>query len=88
MRKTISSECIGRLDINASISETFRDGFLKLLKDEKERMGKYSKDFHVWMEFSAGTQYSVMAYIWIDDSQWEHPLWPKVELHIREETRT
>ena len=88
MRKTILAECIGRLDFDSTISEEFRDGFLKLLKAEKERMGKYSKDYSVGMEFSAGSQYSVTVHIWVDDSQWQHPLWPKVELHIREETRT
>ena len=80
-------EAQGRLDIDATVSEQFRDGFLKLLSEEKKRLGKHSKDFRVWMEFSAGSEYSVLVYIWVDESQWSHPLWPKVELHIREETR-
>jgi len=84
--KTITlKEAIGRMEIDSMISQDFRDGFLKLLQKEKERLGECSKDFTVGFQISAGSRYSVNVNIWVDDSQWKHPLWPKVEMHIREE---
>jgi hypothetical protein len=58
------------------------------LKKEKERHGKYlSNQSSVEMEFSAGSEFQGVIRIFLDDSKWQHPLWPNCEIRIREEKR-